>query len=67
MVEEPFTVREMMEADEVLFTSASALCCRVTTIDGKSVGGRNPQLVKRMQDAAWAEVLEEIAAMKKEW
>ncbi|MFR2149777.1 MAG: hypothetical protein ACLS7Z_04000 [Christensenellales bacterium] len=35
MIEEPFTVREMMEADEVFFTSASALCCRIEEIDGQ--------------------------------
>ena len=33
VIEEPFTVREMMEADEVFFTSASALCCRIEEID----------------------------------
>ena len=26
VIEEPFTVQEMMEADEIFFTSASALC-----------------------------------------
>ena len=32
VVEEPFTLDELMAADEVFFTSASALCCRVTDV-----------------------------------
>ncbi|MDY4855252.1 MAG: aminotransferase class IV, partial [Candidatus Ventricola sp.] len=64
VIEEPFTVQEMMEADEVFFTSASALCCRIREIDGRSVGGRAPELIKRIQDAAWAEALSEVEALK---
>lgn len=66
VVEEPFTVDEMMEADEVFFTSASALCCRIREIDGKSVGGRDPQLIRRIQEAAWQEALAEVAAIQAE-
>ena len=31
-----------------------------------AVGGKDPALIKRIQDAAWAEALEEVAALKKE-
>ena len=64
VIEEPFTVQQMLEADEVFFTSASALCCRIREIDGKSVGGRAPELIKRIQDAAWVEALSEVEAFK---
>lgn len=64
VIEEPFTVQEMMEADEVFFTSASALCCRISEIDGKPVGGKAPELIKRIQEAAWAEALAEVEALK---
>ena len=64
VIEEPFTVQEMMEADEVFFTSASALCCRIREIDGRSVGGKAPELIKRIQDAAWAEALSEVEALR---
>jgi len=64
VVEEPFTVKEMMEADEVIFTSASALCCRICEIDGKPVGGKDPALIRRLQEAAWQEAMEEVAALK---
>ena len=66
VVEEPFTVEELMAADEVFFTSASALCCRVTTIDGKPVGGRDEATIRRIQKAAWDEALGEVAAIRKE-
>ena len=64
VIEEPFTVSEMMAADEVFFTSASALCCRITTIDGQRVGGRAPELIQRIQDAAWAEAMAEVRAIQ---
>ena len=63
VIEEAFTVQEMMEADEVFFTSASALCCRIAEIDGKPVGGRDPALIRRIQDAAWQEAMAEVAAL----
>ena len=66
VIEEPFTVSEMMAADEVFFTSASALCFRITTIDGQRVGGRAPELIQRIQDAAWAEALAEVRAIRGE-
>ena len=62
VIEEPFTVAELMDADEVFFTSCSALCCRVREIDGRSVGGRDPALIARIQRAAWDEVLAETNA-----
>lgn len=51
-VEERFyTVKELQNADEVLITSASALCVPVISIDGKPVGGKALQLVRTLQDA----------------
>ena len=66
VIEEPFTLEEMMDADEVFFTSCSALCCRICEIDGKPVGGRAPELMKKLQKAAWDEALAEAAALKAE-
>ena len=50
----------------MLFTSASALCCRIREIDGRPVGGRAPELVRRLQEAAWDEALREVAAIQAE-
>jgi D-alanine transaminase len=54
VAEEAFTVDEMMDADEVIYTSAGALCCPISFIDGKPVGGRAPEILKTLQDASMA-------------
>ena len=51
VVEEPFTVAELMDADEVFFSSSSALACRVKEIDGKRVGMRDEVTFARIRDA----------------
>ena len=50
VVEEPFTLDELMEADEVLFSSSSALTCRVGEIDGKPVGMKDEKTFARIRD-----------------
>ncbi len=49
--EEPFTVKEMMEADEVFFTASGALCCRFDRIDGIQVGGKDLKTFNAIRDA----------------
>lgn len=58
VVEEPYTLTDLMEADEVLITSTSALCMRVLELDGKPVGGRDGNTVKRLQNALLRDYLE---------
>ena len=58
VVEEPYTMTDLMEADEILITSTSALCMRVVEVDGKAVGGRDGDTVKKMQDALLQDFLE---------
>jgi D-alanine transaminase len=41
----------MMEADEIIVTSAGSLCIAAGTIDGKPVGGKAPELLRRLQDS----------------
>lgn len=62
VVEEPYTMAELMDADEVLITSTSALCMRVLEVDGKAVGGRDGNTVKRLQDALLGDFLEATRA-----
>ena len=50
--ETPFTLQEMMEADEVIVTSSGSLCLAAEMIDGKPVGGKDPIRLKMMQDEA---------------
>ena len=59
VVERTYTMEELMAADEVLVTSASALCMRVVEVDGNAVGGKAPHTVKSLQDALLEEYLRE--------
>ncbi len=57
--ETPFTLKELMEADEVIVTSSGQFCMTTSEIDGKPVGGKAPELVKKLQDALLNEYLVE--------
>lgn len=48
--EEAFTLDEMMEADEVLVSSCGSFCLAANEIDGTPVGGKEPVLLKKLQD-----------------
>jgi len=51
VLEQPFSMVELMNADEVIVTSSSALCMRAESIDGIPVGGRDQARLKMLQDA----------------
>lgn len=53
-----YTLTEMMDADEILITSASALCMRVVEVDGTPVGGKAAYTVKQLQDALLKDFIE---------
>ena len=59
VVEEPFTMEEMMAADEVFFSSSSALTSRVCEIDGKPVGMKDERTFAAIRDAYQALVEKE--------
>ena len=48
--ERPFTVAEMMTADEIMISSAGSFCIAADAIDGIPVGGRSPEMLRRLQD-----------------
>ena len=54
--ERPFTVDEMLSADEVFSSSSSAITCRIVEIDGKPVGGRDEKTFGVIRDAYQAEI-----------
>ena len=56
--EEPYTLAELMEADEVIVTSSGTLCRPVCSVDGKPVGGKAPELLKSLQDALMKDYLD---------
>ena len=49
--EEPYSLDFLMDADEILLSSSSNFCIVATHIDDVEVGGRAPELLKRLQDA----------------
>ena len=60
-LEEPFSMVELMNADEIIVTSSSALCMKVESIDGIPVGGKDPQRIQLLQDAYLAKFQRETA------
>ncbi|MGE4276057.1 MAG: aminotransferase class IV [Lawsonibacter sp.] len=49
--ERPYSMVELMNADEIIVTSSSALCMKVASVDGIPVGGKDPQRLKLLQEA----------------
>ena len=58
VIEEPFTVEEMMSAAEVIVTSSGTLCRPVCQIDGVNVGGRAQDILCLLRDALTQDFLE---------
>lgn len=54
-----FTLKELVDADEVIVTSSGQFCMTACEIDGQPVGGKAPDLIKKLQDALLDEFLEE--------
>ncbi len=49
--EEPYFLEQLFDADEVLVSSAGALCLSADKIDGEKVGGKAPELLGKIQTA----------------
>ena len=62
VVEEPFTLEELFDADEVFFSSSSALTCRVCEIDGKPVGMKDEKTFAIIRDMYQQDVQAECRA-----
>ena len=58
--ETAFTLAEMLEADEVLVSSTTQFCMGTDQIDGRPVGGRDPETLRRLQDAFREKFLTEV-------
>ena len=62
--EEPYYLEQLMDADEVLVSSAGALCMAADQIDGKTVGGRATALVDKLQKYLLDEFIAQTAKEK---
>jgi len=56
--EREFTLPELFDADEVLVSSSGTFGLSADTIDGKNVGGKAPELLKKIQDEVLREFIE---------
>jgi D-alanine transaminase len=56
--EEPFSVAELLDADEVIVSSSGTFCLSAKEVDGRPVGGGAPELLVQLQNA----VLDEVSA-----
>ena len=56
--ETPYTLDDLMNAEEIIVTSSSNLCLHANEVDGKAVGGKQPELLEKIRLA----VLEEFYA-----
>ena len=61
-LEKSFTLSEMFSADEVIMASTSTHCASVSTIDGKEVGGKAEEIVRKLRNAYRDKVLGETSA-----
>lgn len=57
--ETPFTMKELMEADEVIVSSSTKFCAAASEMNGTPVGGKAPELVKLLQDKYMEKFLNE--------
>ena len=62
--ERNYTLTELFDADEVLISSTGTLCLSAETVDGKSVGGKAADLVKKLQDQVMGEFCEATGYVK---
>jgi D-alanine transaminase len=51
VLEKPFTVDELKDADEIIVTSSSNFCLHACELDGAPAGGKDPDTLKAIQDA----------------
>ena len=49
VVEEPFTLDRLMNADEVIVSSSGSFCLSASHIDGKAVGGKSPEILAALR------------------
>ncbi len=57
--EEPYYLEDLYAADEVLVSSAGALCMVADQVDGKPVGNKAPELIKKLQERLLNDFLKE--------
>lgn len=60
--ERDYTLDELMNADEIVVHSTGSFCIPVKSVDGVAVGGKAPEMLKKIQDALVADFEEQCKA-----
>lgn len=60
--ETPFTLEELIDADEVIVSSSGGLCIAASELDGRPIGGKAPDILRTLQDAYAARYERETGA-----
>jgi len=55
--ETPYTLDELRNADEIIVSSSGSFCLAACELDGKPCGGKNPEMLKALQDALCADFI----------
>ena len=58
VVERAFTLDQLEDADEIIVTSSSNLCTFANQLDGKPVGGRDPQTLGKLRRAVYQDFID---------
>ena len=56
-----FTLKELMDADEILITSSTKLVRAAKEVDGTTVGGNAPEIVKVIKEEYMKKILRETS------
>ena len=51
VIEAPFSMDELKNADEVIISNSGAFCIRADELDGEPIGGKDPKTLKILPDA----------------
>ena len=62
VIERAFTLEELADADEAIVTSSAALCTFASELDGKPIGGRDPQTLGKLRRAVYREFMDYTGA-----
>lgn len=57
VIERSYSIKEMMMAEEILITSSSKMLRGVGKLDGITIGGKNPSILKALQDELLSDYL----------
>ena len=62
VIERAFTLEDLAEADEIIVTSSGDLCSFANQLEGKPVGGKDPETLGKLRRSVYREFMEHTGA-----